>query len=73
MTTRNSSKTGGANATGKNGNDSGSHVKEARGPSYSAPPSDQEHHGKHPPNKLYTGPKDMHPPKQGGPRQSDKG
>lgn len=58
---------GSGNDTGKSGNDSGSNVKEARGPSY------QEHHGKHPPNKIYTGPKDMHPPKQTGPRQSDKG
>jgi hypothetical protein len=39
------------NLTGKNGNASGSDVKEARGPSY------KERDGKHPPNKLYTGPK----------------
>jgi hypothetical protein len=44
------------NETGKTGNDSGSNVKEARGPSY------VERHGKHPPNKLYKGPKDMPPP-----------
>jgi hypothetical protein len=55
------------NDTGKSGNDSGSHVKEARGPSY------VEHHGKHPPNKIYTGPKDMHPPEQTQRRNSDKG
>lgn len=47
-----------ANDTGKTGNDSGSNVKEARGPSY------VEHHGKHPPNELYKGPKDMHPTKK---------
>jgi len=55
------------NTTGKTGNDSGSNVKEARGPAY------EEHHGKHPPNKIYTGPKDMHPPKQVPQRNSDKG
>ena len=47
-----------ANSTGKTGNDSGSRVKEARGPSY------EEHHGKNPPNTLFNGPKDMHPPKK---------
>lgn len=53
---------GSANDTGKSGN-----VKEARGPSY------EERYGKHPPNKQYTGPKDMHPQKeQSGTRQSDK-
>lgn len=41
------------NEQGKSGNDSGSRVKEARGPSY------VERHGKHPPNKIYTGPKDQ--------------
>lgn len=59
---------GSANDTGKSGNASGSNVKEARGPSY------EERHGKHPPNKQSTGPKDMHPQKeQPGSRQSDKG
>lgn len=47
-----------ANDTGKTGNDSGSNVKEARGPAY------DEHRGKHPPNTMYKGPKDMHPPKK---------
>ena len=42
------------NDSGKSGNDSGSHVKEACGPSY------EERHGKHPPNKIFTGLKDMH-------------
>lgn len=59
--------TGSGNDTGKSGNDSGSNVKEARGPSY------DERHGKHPPNTLYKGPKDMHPPKQPTQRNSDKG
>jgi hypothetical protein len=57
---------GGGNDTGKTGNASGSNVKEARGPSY------EEQHGKHPPNKLYTGPKEMHP-KQKPRGNSDKG
>lgn len=48
-----------ANYTGKTGNDSGSRVKEARGPSYI------ERHGKHPPNTLYKGPKDLHRSRQG--------
>ena len=56
-----------ANDTGKTGNASGSGVKEARGPSYA------ERHGKHPPNALYKGPKDTHPPKQTTRRNSDKG
>jgi hypothetical protein len=64
---------GSANDTGKHGNASGSHVKEARGPSYKPPASDQEHSGKHPPNKIYTGPKDMQPHVKTGSRQSDKG
>ena len=57
---------GSPNDTGKSGNDSGNDVKEARGPSYEhqqgVVPSDknEEHQGKHPPNKIYTGPKDMH-------------
>lgn len=55
------------NETGKSGNDSGSHVKEANGPSY------VERHGKHPPNKQNTGPHEMHPPKQVPQRNSDKG
>jgi hypothetical protein len=46
------------NDTGKSGNDSGSRVKEARGPSY------QERHRKHPPNQLFTGPKEMDRNKQ---------
>jgi hypothetical protein len=69
------------NATGKSGNDSGSKVKEARGPSYASrqgdSPSDknEQHQGKHPPNKIYTGPKEMHPERDTsrGNRQSDKG
>jgi hypothetical protein len=55
------------NDTGKTGNASGSNVKESRGPSY------DERHGKHPPNELYKGPKDLHPPKQGPRRDSDNG
>jgi len=69
------------NDTGKSGNDSGSNVKEARGPAYEhqqgALPEDknEEHQGKHPPNKIFTGPKDMHRTQNTGPgnRQSDKG
>ncbi|WP_194726894.1 hypothetical protein [Noviherbaspirillum malthae] len=72
---------GSPNDIGKSGNDSGSNVKEARGPSYEhkqgALPSDksEEHQGKHPPNTMYTGPKDMHRTLNTGPgtRQSDKG
>lgn len=65
--------TGNGNDTAKTGNASGSHVKEARCPSYEPPPSDQEHRGKHPPNKIYTGPKDMHPHHDTRSKQSDKG
>lgn len=42
-----------ANQTGKSGNDSGPNVKEARGPSYDT----KGRRGKHPPNKIFTGPK----------------
>jgi hypothetical protein len=76
-----SSNSGNANATGKSGNDSGSDVKEARGPSYQHRQGSQqsdkseEHQGKHPPNEIYRGPKDMHRQSPGTPgnRQSDKG
>jgi hypothetical protein len=76
-----SSSKGNPNDTGKSGNDSGSDVKEARGPSYQHQqgnlPGDknEQHQGKHPPNKIYTGPKDMHRTLNKGPgnRQSDKG
>jgi hypothetical protein len=71
------------NDTGKSGNDSGSRVKEARGPSYEhrqgETPSDksEQHQGKHPPNTIYKGPKDLHPHPPAdldrGHRQSDKG
>lgn len=72
---------GDANDTGKSGNASGSRVKEARGPSYAgqqgAQPSDksEQHQGKHPPNTINKGPKDLHRSKDTGPgsRQSDKG
>jgi hypothetical protein len=72
---------GGANDTGKTGNASGSRVKEARGPSYEHRqgelPSDknEQHQGKHPPNTMYKGPKDLHPAPNSSPgnRQSDKG
>jgi hypothetical protein len=75
------SKHGSENATGKSGNASGSNVEEARGPSYEHRqgelPSDknEQHQGKHPPNELYKGPKDLHPERdtQRGNRQSDKG
>jgi hypothetical protein len=72
---------GTANDTGKSGNDSGSRVKEARGPAYEhrqgETPSDksEQHQGKHPPNTIYKGPKDLHQsgdPDRGN-RQSDKG
>lgn len=43
------------NPTGKSGNASGPDVKEATGGSY-----EQSGRGKHPKNKIYTGPKDMH-------------
>jgi hypothetical protein len=72
---------GNANDTGKSGNDSGSHVKEAQGPSYQHKqgnlPSDknEQHQGKHPPNTINKGPKDLHRNSNTGPgnRQSDKG
>jgi hypothetical protein len=72
---------GTANSTGKSGNASGSNVKEARGPSYEHQQGNrqsdksEEHQGKHPPNELYKGPKDMHRTLNKGPgnRQSDKG
>jgi hypothetical protein len=73
--------TGTANDTGKSGNDSGSRVKEARGPSYehrqgeTSKDKSEQHQGKHPPNTIYKGPKDLHPPADldRGNRQSDKG
>jgi hypothetical protein len=72
---------GSGNATGKSGNASGSKVKEAKGPSYAHRqgelPSDknEQHEGKHPPNTIYKGPKDLHtvPDSAPGNRQSDKG
>jgi hypothetical protein len=52
----------------KSGNDSGSDVKEARGPSY------ESSGGKHPPNEIHKGPKDLHPrSKQDPDRHSQKG
>jgi hypothetical protein len=72
---------GTANDTGKSGNASGSRVEEARGKSYEhrqgENPSDksEQHQGKHPPNTIYKGPKDLHPSgdSERGNRQSDKG
>jgi hypothetical protein len=66
MTGKQSTRNSG-NDLGKSGNDSGSNVKEARGPSY------VERHGKHPPNQIYKGPEDLHPPKQTRRGNSDKG
>ncbi len=75
------SKHGSENATGKSGNASGSNVQEARGPAYEHRqgelPSDknEQHQGKHPPNTIYKGPKDLHPQPdtERGKRQSDRG
>jgi hypothetical protein len=71
---------GNENRTGKSGNASGSRVKEARGPSYEhhqgSLQSDktEQHQGKHPPNTVNKGPKDLHPAKAPrGSRQSEKG
>jgi hypothetical protein len=72
---------GTANDTGKSGNASGSRVEEARGKSYEhrqgENPSDknEQHEGKHPPNTIYKGPKDLHKSSDldRGNRQSDKG
>jgi hypothetical protein len=72
---------GTANDTGKSGNDSGSRVENAGGKAYEhrqgENPSDknEQHQGKHPPNTIYKGPKDLHPSgdSERGNRQSDKG
>lgn len=72
---------GGGNETGKTGNASGSNVQEAKGPAYEHKqgenPSDksEQHQGKHPPNTIYKGPKDLHPEPASRPgnRQSDRG